>query len=91
MTLFGTESEVSGVSGDDEREPIIAAVDVDIGEDGAHGRRAQRRAQRWACSAAGDGTTRTSDREGLPRWGGPRPPRTPGTLINIPCPGSRTS
>lgn len=42
VTLWGT-SEVSGVSGDDERESIVSAVVVDIGNEGGDGRRARRR------------------------------------------------
>ena len=53
VTLLGT-SEVSGVSGDDERESIVTAVVIDIDGDGEHERRAQRR----ACRTAGDTTPR---------------------------------
>lgn len=42
VTLLGT-SEVSGVSGDDERESIVAAVVVDIEGDGGRKQRGQRR------------------------------------------------
>ena len=36
-TLWGT-SDVSGVSGDDERESMVSAVVVDIGGEGEHER-----------------------------------------------------
>lgn len=45
VTLCGT-SDVSGVSGDDERESIVAAVVVDICDEREREQRAQRRAGR---------------------------------------------
>ena len=45
VTLLGA-SDVSGVSGDDERESMVAAVVVDIGDEGEHKRRAQRQTSR---------------------------------------------